>query len=299
MADQITANPNATRDWAGEIVPGALLYTYATGTMTPLTVFRDVDATLPHPNPIEADASGVFPQIFFTGIVKGIVTDPDGVVLPGFPMDPLPRSVVGTSGASTISFLPTAEIPESDVQTAVERVQANLANTAGAGQGFLARNADGGGVRRTLTGTTDQIEIANEQGIAGNPVFSAVVPTQLEAEAGTNTAKLMTSQRTRQAVDARTGAGRVWQTVTRAADTNYQNTNAFALDVLVKFLAGGSAGTAFIDVGASTGAYVDRYAVSLSSDFAATATLTVPPGWFYRIRVTGGTSINMASERSL
>jgi hypothetical protein len=299
MADQITTNPNAARDWAGDIVPGALLHTYVTGTTTPLTVFRDVDATIPHPNPIEADGNGVFPQIFFTGIVKGIVTDPDGVVLPGFPMDPLPRSVVGTSGASTISFLPTADIPVGDVQAAVERVQANLAETAGTGNGFLARNADGDGVRRTLTGTADQITITNPAGIAGNPTFAAVVPSEAEAQAGTDATKLMTSLRTRQAIDARTGAGRVWQTVTRAASTDYQNTNAYALDVLIKLLSPGAAGTAFIDVGATAGAYVERAAVSLATDFLGTAALTVPPGWFYRIRLTGATVIDLASERSL
>jgi hypothetical protein len=211
----------------------------------------------------------------------------------------LPRSVVGTSGASTISFLPTADIPVGDVQAAIERVQTNLADATGTGNGFLARNADGDGVRRTLTGTADQITISNPAGIAGNPTFAAVVPSEAEAQAGTDTTKLMTSLRTRQAIDARTGAGRVWQTVTRVADTNYQNTNTYALDVLVKFLTGGAAGSAFVDMGATTGAYVERYALSLSSTFAATATLTVPPGWFYRIRLTGGVAIDLASERSL
>jgi hypothetical protein len=203
MADQITANPNAARDWAGDIVPGALLYTYATGTTTLLTVYQDVDATIPHPNPIEADSNGVFPQIFFTGIVKGVATDPDGVVLPGFPMDPLPRSVVGTSGASTISFLPTADIPVANVQEAIEQVQANITQSVGeTGAGFLAINADGIGVRRTLTGTANQLTITNPQGIAGNPVVAAVVPSQEEAQAGTDATKLMTAQRTAQAITA-------------------------------------------------------------------------------------------------
>ena len=125
MADQITANPSAARDWAGDIVPGAKLWTYQTGTTSPVTVYQDTAGTSPHTNPVLADANGVWPQMFYTGALKVIGTDPDGVTLPGYPLDPAPRSLVGTSGAATISFTPTGSIPETNVQNAIERVQAN------------------------------------------------------------------------------------------------------------------------------------------------------------------------------
>lgn len=136
MADQITATPSRALDWAGDIVPGALLHTYLTGTTTPVTVFQDSAGTIPHLNPIEADDDGIFPQFFYSGTLKLIATDPDGVVLPGYPLDPAPRTLVGTSGAAAVTFSPTAEIPVTDVQEAIERVQDNQATAlADAGVG--------------------------------------------------------------------------------------------------------------------------------------------------------------------
>lgn len=122
MADQITTNPNAARDVNGEIVPAARMFTYLTGTTTPVVVFQDVAGTIPHATPILADGNGVFPQIFYTGVIKVVVTDPDGVTLPGYPLDPAPRNSVGASGASTISFSPTEQIPETNVQAAIEAI---------------------------------------------------------------------------------------------------------------------------------------------------------------------------------
>lgn len=200
MADQLTTNPNAPRDWAGDIVPGALLYAYASGTTTPLTVYADAAATIPHPSPIEADGNGVFPQIFYTGAVKIIVTDPDGVALPGFPLDPAPRSVVDTSGANTISFLATPAIPATNVQAAIERVQANYETELGTGVGFLTRGSAPGSLRtRILSGDGTSISIADGNGDAASPVFSSVKASEAEAIAGTDANKSMTPLRVAQA----------------------------------------------------------------------------------------------------
>lgn len=189
MADQITANPNAPRDWAGDIVPGALLYTYATGTTTPVTVYQDVAATIPHPNPIAADGNGVFPQMFYTGVVKCVVTDPGGVVLPGFPLDPMPRSVVGTSGASVISFLPTPEIPETNVQDAIEHVDRafgafgqvlRAADTAATARASLELGAAALlGVSGSGDFTEDPASVANRG--TTKAVIDATIPATLNA----------------------------------------------------------------------------------------------------------------------
>jgi hypothetical protein len=54
--------------------------------------------------------------------------------------------------------------------------------------------------KRTLTGTADQITVTNGNGVAGAPTIAAVVASQAEAEAGTDSTKLMTPQRVSQAI---------------------------------------------------------------------------------------------------
>lgn len=43
---------------------GAKLYFYETATTTPVTTYEDADRTVPHTNPVVADASGMFPAIY-------------------------------------------------------------------------------------------------------------------------------------------------------------------------------------------------------------------------------------------
>lgn len=126
MADLVLLTPSRPTDWAGDIVPGALATFYLSGTTTPATVYQDQAGTIPHTQPLVADGDGVFPVIYSPVSVKAVVTDADGVELPGSPIDPCARSLTSASGASEISFSATAEIPETDVQAAIERVQQNL-----------------------------------------------------------------------------------------------------------------------------------------------------------------------------
>jgi hypothetical protein len=47
----------------GNPIPGALLYFYESGTTTPKPVYQDIDLNDAHPNPVVANAYGIFPVI--------------------------------------------------------------------------------------------------------------------------------------------------------------------------------------------------------------------------------------------
>jgi hypothetical protein len=55
-------------------------------------------------------------------------------------------------------------------------------------------------VRTVAAGTA--ITVTDGDGVSGNPTVAATIASQVEAEAGTATDKLMTPQRTKQAIDA-------------------------------------------------------------------------------------------------
>ncbi|MEN6538269.1 MAG: hypothetical protein ABFC67_01530 [Mizugakiibacter sp.] len=66
----------------GRPLAGAKLYTYTTGTSTPKPVFTDAALTIPHANPVIADAAGRFPAMFLgSGDYRTILTDAADVVI--------------------------------------------------------------------------------------------------------------------------------------------------------------------------------------------------------------------------
>lgn len=71
--------------------------------------------------------------------------------------------------------------------------------------GLLTQTAADTFAGRTVTGTTDQILVTNGDGVSGNPIIAAVIASQAEAEAGTDSTKLMTPQRVAQAIAALSG----------------------------------------------------------------------------------------------
>ncbi len=71
-------------DEVGVTVPGALLNFYLTGSDTPTPTFANATLTVANTNPVEADAAGLFPDIFLNPLViyKVVLTGPDDGITP-------------------------------------------------------------------------------------------------------------------------------------------------------------------------------------------------------------------------
>lgn len=90
--------PSITRlvpDADGVMVPavGYKSYFFAAGTDTPVTTWADAGEATPNPNPVVHDANGSA-LVYFTGSVLWAFTDPDDVMVPGWPIDNIDAPVV-------------------------------------------------------------------------------------------------------------------------------------------------------------------------------------------------------------
>lgn len=125
MADLVIGGAWQALDGNGDPLPGAKAYFYDTGTTNARTTYQDSGAVTPHADPVVADANGFFPEVFVTGgtAVKCVLKTSADVTVTT--QDPCLRVNVSSS-ASSVSFTPTAEIAETNVQDAIENVRANL-----------------------------------------------------------------------------------------------------------------------------------------------------------------------------
>lgn len=206
MADLVIGGAWQALDGNGDPIPGALAYFYDTGTTTPRTTYQDVSGSTPHDDPVEADANGFFPEIFVTGgtAVKCVLKTAAGVTVTT--QDPCAR-INTAAAAAAISFTPTAEIAQTNVQDAIEQVQTNYETdlavevaaldaakqpldallTALAGQTTAEAKVQGysGADAVTLHDYPDDNDLANTpEGIARRKNVKAYVDTQIAASGG-------------------------------------------------------------------------------------------------------------------
>jgi hypothetical protein len=155
MADQVTFNALRALDADGNPVSGAKAYFYETGTTTPVTVYTDTALSVAAADPLVADANGYFDQVFYNGAVgiKVVVDDADDVEL--FTLDPVATAPTAAAAASGITFTPTAEIAQSNVQDAIEAVQSNVDN---------AKTGSDAGIVTGTAGTADNLAKWNGDG---------------------------------------------------------------------------------------------------------------------------------------
>ncbi len=95
------------RDPNGRVLAGAKAYFYAADTLLPLTVYQDYGLGSPHPNPVEANAFGIFPPVFLNetdGFYRQRIATTGGVLIPGTDVGTLP--IIGPSGGGGGSEVP-------------------------------------------------------------------------------------------------------------------------------------------------------------------------------------------------
>lgn len=92
MSNVLNLNPSRALTANITAAAGATATFYYSGTTTLATVYADVAATIAHPNPLSADASGVFAQVFVPKgqNIKAVIRTSAGVTL--YTLDPVTAS---------------------------------------------------------------------------------------------------------------------------------------------------------------------------------------------------------------
>lgn len=78
-----------------QLLPGAKLYFRQSGTSTPQNVYQDIALTVPHANPVVANAAGAFAAIYLDPSLPSyrvILTDSADVTQSGYPIDDYPSN---------------------------------------------------------------------------------------------------------------------------------------------------------------------------------------------------------------
>ena len=127
MYAEVLSTPARAADAAGNAYANATWQFYAAGTTTPLAAFASPALTTPLPNPVVADANGLFPSVYFDPALsyRGVCQDAAGTVTL-HDVDPINASLwqelALAGGAARIGFL------QSGTGAVLRSVTAKLAN---------------------------------------------------------------------------------------------------------------------------------------------------------------------------
>ena len=110
---------------------GAQAWFFENKTTTQLEI-TDAEGT-PLSQPVQADGAGMFPDVYTASAesMRVLLTDPGGAHLPGYPKDNIVPYPTSGTGARSIGFSPSEDIPATDVQAAIELVQGQSTAQAG------------------------------------------------------------------------------------------------------------------------------------------------------------------------
>jgi hypothetical protein len=128
MANTISLHQRQVFLAAGDPAPYAKVYFYESGTETAVDVYSDITLLNVRARPVLCDSNGVMPACFTASPdpLRVLVTTSADVALPGYPMDNIVPLSAEEAAANTISFNPSDAIPQTDVQAAIEYVNAQF-----------------------------------------------------------------------------------------------------------------------------------------------------------------------------
>lgn len=108
MTASLHITPSRATSSNGLNLDGAKWYFYQTGTTTPQSVYTTAALSTPHSNPVEADAAGKFPNIFFDASLsyRGVLKTADDVTTI-YDIDPINTDTLSQLAASGGSALVT------------------------------------------------------------------------------------------------------------------------------------------------------------------------------------------------
>lgn len=186
------------------------------------------------------------------------------------------------------------------IGTNVQAYNQLLAAVAGLGSnGIIARLSGSTAAARTITGTANQLTVTNGDGVSGNPTIAAVIASQAEAEAGTDTTKLMTAERTAQAIAALTQSGVTWlapqSTASGTGPFTFTDIPSWATEIIVAFSFVSLSGTEslLVQLGDAGGFETTGYSgSSASSEATVISTASAPTSGF---SVSLGNAANAAT----
>ena len=128
MAAQLFTPPSKALDANANPFAGAKWFFYATTTTTPQSVYTTAALSVAHANPVVADSSGKFPNIFFDATLtyRGVLKNADESVTL-HDIDPVSSSLISllgqSDGAALVGFLQAGASAES--RTAQDKLREN------------------------------------------------------------------------------------------------------------------------------------------------------------------------------
>jgi hypothetical protein len=178
-------------DADGNPLPGAKIYTYQTGTTTPLVTYTTSALSVANTNPIIADAAGRYGPIYTDGAtaVKIVITTSADVTVDT--LDPSPFVYDSQGSASQIGYSPNATLTESNVQDALDQVAAFIRGPSAA--------------HGTVGGTANAITLTTPYGFTGT-IPDGTVVTFTPPNANTGAATINVDGLGAQAITTITGA---------------------------------------------------------------------------------------------